>query len=59
MWQQWVLALLGLLVIAVPFMGLAQDALTWTLAVAGIAIIALAVWGGVHEQELERRLQHR
>lgn len=47
MWQQWVNALLGLLVLAVPFVQLTGDTLTWTLALAGIAIAGLAVWGAM------------
>lgn len=62
MWQQWVNAILGLWVIAVPFIGITGSALLWTLAVTGIVIAALGVWGA---QETapgkygERRLQHQ
>jgi len=45
MWQQWVNAVLGLWVMAVPFLGFATDTLKWTLAVTGLVIAALAVWG--------------
>jgi len=44
MWKQWVNAILGLLVLAVPFLGLTTAAFTWTLAIAGIIIAALAIW---------------
>ncbi len=44
MWKQWVNAILGLLVLAVPFLGLTATAYTWTLAIAGIIIAVLAVW---------------
>lgn len=44
MWKQWINAILGLLVLAVPFLGLTTAAFTWTLALAGIIIAALAVW---------------
>ncbi|MBX4192061.1 hypothetical protein KW798_01075 [Candidatus Parcubacteria bacterium] len=59
MWQQWVTALLGLLTIAVPFMGLTGDTLTWSLAILGIAVAVLALWGGVEEQQLEQELRER
>ena len=59
MWQQWINALLGLAIIVVPFLGLTGDAFTWTLAILGIAIAALGVWGavaheGMYEQYTER-----
>lgn len=44
MWKQWVNAILGLLVLAVPFLGLTPAAFTWTLAIAGIVIAVLSVW---------------
>jgi hypothetical protein len=44
MWKQWINAILGLVVLAVPFLGLTTAAFTWTLAIAGIAIAVLAVW---------------
>ena len=44
MWKQWVNAILGLLVLAVPFLGLTTAAFTWTLAIAGILVAVLAVW---------------
>lgn len=44
MWRQWVNAILGLLVLAVPFLGLTTAAFTWTLAIAGVIIAVLAVW---------------
>ena len=53
MWQQWVNMVLGLWVLAVPFMGLAADTLTWTLAVTGIVIAGLALWGALREQDPE------
>lgn len=44
MWKQWINAILGLLVLAVPFLNLSAGAFTWTLAVTGIVIAALSVW---------------
>jgi len=61
MWKQWVNAILGLAVIAVPFMGLTATALTWTLVVAGAVIAVLGVWSAIEEQSPEyhrRQLQH-
>lgn len=62
MWQQWTNALLGLLLIVVPFLDLASATLTWTLVVMGAIIAGLAVWGGAIEQSPEhhqRMLQHQ
>jgi hypothetical protein len=47
MWKQWVNALLGLLVLAVPFLNLSVEGFTWTLAIAGIAVAVLSVWSAV------------
>ncbi len=64
MWQQWVNAILGLWVIAVPFLGITGSALIWTLAITGLVIAVLGIWGAQQEQTLEDelhslRLQHR
>jgi len=64
MWQQWLNAILGLWVIAVPFIGITGAALVWTLAITGIVIAVLGVWGAQQEQSLEEelrelQLQHR
>lgn len=53
MWQQWVTAVLGVALVAVPFLGLTAAALTWTLAIGGVAIAALAIWGAIREQSVE------
>jgi hypothetical protein len=50
MWQQWVNAILGLWVIAVPFTGLAGNTLMWTLVVTGIVVAVLGVWGAASGQ---------
>ena len=50
MWQQWVNALLGLWVIAVPFLALTGASLMWTLVVTGIVVAVLGVWGASQEQ---------
>lgn len=61
MWQQWTNAVLGLLVVAVPFLDLAAATFTWTLVVIGIAIAALGIWGA-QETNTERergKMAHR
>ena len=64
MWQQWINLVLGLWIIAVPFVGMSATALAWTLAVSGIIIAALALWGALREQDPDyhqqslRALQH-
>lgn len=50
MWQQWMNAVLGLWIIAVPFIGFAAETLTWTLLVTGAVVAALAVWGAGQHQ---------
>ena len=62
MWQQWINAILGLWVIAVPFIGISGSALIWTLAITGIVIAVLGVWGAQESTSdlyLERRFQHQ
>ncbi len=61
MWQQWVNAIIGLAVIATPFLALSATALTWTLVVAGAVVAILAVWGAMKEESTEYhqyKLQH-
>jgi hypothetical protein len=53
MWQQWVNAILGLAVIATPFVGLSADTLLWALAIEGAAVAVLAVWGAMRSQSRE------
>jgi hypothetical protein len=64
MWQQWLNAIIGLWVIAVPFVGITGTALMWTLAISGAVIAILGIWGAQQEQTLEEelhelQLQHR
>lgn len=46
MWKQWVIALFGLGVIVVPYLGLTALAMTWTLVIMGLVIAALSIWTG-------------
>ncbi len=59
MWQQWVNMVLGLWVIAVPFVGFDAQSLTWALAITGIVIAALGLWGAVYEQSEEHKREMR
>jgi len=61
MWKQWVNAILGLAVIAIPFLSLSATTLTWSLAIVGIAIAVLAIWSATEVSSIEdtRRLAHR
>jgi hypothetical protein len=63
MLPNWTNVLLGLWVMAIPFLGFAGETLMWALVLTGAAIIALAVWGAgliaTERTEYERRLQHR
>ncbi len=61
MWQQWVNAVIGLAVIATPFLALSAVALTWTLVVLGAVVAVLAVWSAMKEESPEYhqyKLQH-
>jgi hypothetical protein len=61
MWQQWVNAILGLAVLATPFLALSAATLTWTLVIAGAAIAILSVWSAMKEESPEYhqyKLQH-
>ena len=61
MWQQWVNAVIGLAVIATPFLALSATAVTWTLVVFGAVVAVLAVWGAMKEESTEYhqyKLQH-
>lgn len=51
MWKQWINAILGLVVLATPFLNLSVGAFTWTLAIAGIIIAILAVWSATESPE--------
>jgi hypothetical protein len=59
MWQQWTNALLGLAVIAVPFLGLTGDAFMWTLSIIGIAIAVLGAWGAITHDQMTDRYSER
>lgn len=60
MWKQWVNAALGLVVLAAPFMSLSAAALTWTLAISGIAIAILSIWHALEMGSMsDYRLAHR
>ncbi len=61
MWQQWVNFVLGIWVIAVPFLGMTANALMWTMVVSGIVIAAVALWGTAEtkSEREEARMVHR
>ena len=66
MWQQWLNVLLGVWTLITPFLGFTAATLMWVLAITGLVIAALALWGvgdenteRQHLAELEYRLQHR
>ncbi len=43
MLKQWITALIGLAVLSVPFMGMSQEVMMWTLIVSGILITGLSL----------------
>lgn len=61
MWQQWVNVILGLWIIAVPFLNMTGSGLMWALVITGLLVAALGVWGA-SEATSERetgRMAHR
>ena len=65
-WMNWVNAILGVWLIAVPFLGFTTVGLTWALVLTGIAVAVLAVWAAGQEaserqeiEQLEARLRHQ
>jgi hypothetical protein len=56
-WIKWALAVLGLIVIAVPFLSLSLTALTWTLVIVGLVIAALSLWS-LNENASESTREH-
>lgn len=66
MWQQWVNTILGLWVIAIPFVGMTAASMVWTLVITGAVIAILGLWGAgveaterTHMQEMEAQLRHQ
>ena len=61
MWQQWVNAVLGLIVVATPFLGLTAAAFTWTLVIVGAAVAIMGLWGAqeTHAERERGRMVHR
>jgi hypothetical protein len=62
MWKEWVTAILGLGVIAAPFVGLTGNAFTWSLVVMGAAVAVLSFWSATEttsEYRSTTRLQHQ
>ncbi|MHB8660810.1 MAG: SPW repeat protein [Minisyncoccota bacterium] len=58
MWQKWVNALLGLWIIAVPFLGMTGSALMWTLVISGILVAVFSLWG-MQDISTESTMSHR
>jgi hypothetical protein len=61
MWKQWIIALLGLATVAVPFLGLTSVALMWTFVVMGAVVLVLSLWtiGEVPREEYREIVTHR
>jgi hypothetical protein len=63
MWQHWINMFLGLWIIVVAFLELNGKELVWILAITGIVIAILALWGAMgtsssFEEEELRAKQH-
>jgi hypothetical protein len=52
MWQQWTNGILGLVVLATPFVSLTAPAALWSTVVLGLAIAVLGFWGAVEHQQM-------
>lgn len=60
MWQQWTNGILGLIVIASPFIGLGTDTALWTTVVLGLAVAVVGFWGAIeHQQMMESSGRYR
>lgn len=53
--NKWISGILGLAVVAVPFLTLSDRALTWTLVIVGLAISASNFWSIVAEPADSRK----
>ena len=56
MWQHWTNVVLGLLIVAVSFGGLAETPLARTLSVLGLVVSIVGIWGAVcypHKEQSE------
>lgn len=63
MWQQWANVILGLWIIAVPFIDFTATGLTWALMITGAVTAIFGIWGA-QETQSERKAgkmvhQHR
>lgn len=60
MWKQWINALLGVGIIAVPFLGLTGATLAWTLGIMGALVLLLSLWMTleVSTEEYEEAVMH-
>lgn len=47
MWQSWVIAIVGLWVIIVPYLNMSESSLKMILVITGIVIIILGLWGAM------------
>lgn len=59
MWQQWTNVLLGLWIIASPFLFDNADSLSTNLIVSGLIVGALALWGALEHQARHMSMTHR
>lgn len=55
MWQQWVNLILGIVIIATPFLNLSEATFTWLLVIVGIVVAGLSLWGA---QETQAEREH-
>ncbi len=50
MWKHWVNAVLGLLMVVLPWLGLDAVTSQWTIVVGGLVIAALSVWSATESR---------
>jgi hypothetical protein len=55
MWQQWLNGVLGLWIIALPFLGLDAQTALWTMVVTGVVVAALGFWGATEHSTMHMR----
>ncbi len=51
-WQHWANAILGAWLIVLAFLGFTGAALMWSLAITGLAVAILGIWGAVGNQSM-------
>ena len=52
MWQAWILGILGIWIIIVPYLNMTDSANKWVLVITGIIVAILGFWGTMSRSEM-------